>query len=65
VAVVSSKGQLIMRVAFAVHARAEPDLAQQRDGAGLQHSGANAPEHVGAALPFQHDALNAVAVKDM
>ena len=54
-----------MRMAFAVHALAEPDLAQQRDSAGLEHAGANAPEHMGAALPFQHDAVNAVAMKDV
>ena len=36
---------------FAVHARAEPDLAQQRDGPDFQYAGANAREHVNAALP--------------
>ena len=54
-----------MRMAFAVHARAEPDLAQQLDGARLQHAGADAPEHVGAALPLQHDAVDAVAMEDV
>ena len=58
-------GRTVMGMAFAVHARAEPDLAQQRDGAGLEHPGADAPEHVGTALPFQDDAVDAVAMEDV
>jgi hypothetical protein len=54
-----------MRMAFPVHARAEPDLAQQRDGAGLEYPGADATEHVGAALPLQDDALDAVAMENV
>ena len=54
-----------MRRAFAVHALAEADFAQQRDGAGLQHAGANPLQHVGAGLPLQHDAVDAVAIENM
>ncbi len=54
-----------MRMALAIHARAEADLAQQFDAAGLQHAGANPRQHIGAALPFQHDAVDAVAMEDM
>ena len=50
---------------LAIHARAKSDLAQKRDGAGLQHAGANPRQHVGAALPFQHDAVDAVAMENM
>ena len=31
----------VVRLAFAIHALAEPNLAQQRDRAGFQHAGAN------------------------
>ncbi len=54
-----------MGCAFAVHALAEPDFAQQRDGAGLQHAGANPFQHVRAGLALQHDAVDAVAVENM
>ncbi len=55
----------VVRRPFAVHARAEADLAQKRDGAGLEHAGANPLQHVGAGLPLQHDAIDAVAVENM
>ena len=58
-------GRTVMGMAFAIHARAEPDLAQQRDGAGLEHAGADALQHMGAALPFQDDAVDAVAMEHM
>ena len=53
------------RCAFAVHARAQPDLAQQRNGAGLEHAGANPLQHVarGSAAPAR--SVDAVAVQDM
>ena len=54
-----------MRMPFAVHARAQADLAQQRDGAGFEHAGANPLQHMGAGLPLQHDAVDAVAVENM
>ncbi len=54
-----------MGMTFAVHAGAQSDLAQQRDASGLQHAGANPRQHVGAALAFEHDAVDAVATEDM
>ena len=54
-----------MRVTLAVHARAEPDLAQQRDRAGFQHAGADPVEHILAGLALEHDAVDAVAMQDM
>ena len=50
---------------FAVHARAEPDFAQERDGAGLEHAGANPLEYVRSRLPLQHDRVDAVAVENV
>ena len=52
-------------VSFALYARAKSDLAQKRDSAGLQHAGANTRQHVGAALPFKDDAIDAVSMKNM
>ena len=54
-----------MGMAFAVHAGAQSDLAQQRDAPGLQHAGANPRQHMGAALAFEHDAVDAVATENM
>ena len=51
-----------MGVSFAIHARTKSDLAQERDGAGLRAS-ANTRQHVGAALPFKDDAVDAVSMK--
>ena len=38
---------------------------QQGDSTGLQDAGANAIEDMGAALPFQHNTVDAIAVKNM
>ncbi len=54
-----------MRLAFAIHAFAQSYLAQQHDGAGFQHAGANSLQHVAAGLPLQHDAVDAVAIENM
>jgi len=58
-------GRAVMGMPFAIHALAQSDLAQQRDGAGLQHAGANPLQHMAAALSFQDNAVDAVAVKNM
>ena len=50
---------------LAMHARAESDLAQKRDSAGLQHTGANACQHVGTTLKFENDAVDAVSMENM
>jgi hypothetical protein len=54
-----------MRLPFTIHALAEAHRAQQIDGSGLQHSGANPPQHMLAALPFQHHGIDAVPAKSM
>ncbi len=54
-----------MRPTFAIHALAQSNLAQQRDSAGFQHARANPIQHVAAGLPFQHDAVDAVAIENM
>src|SRR5690349_3504788 len=54
-----------MRVAFPVHALAKAHLAQQCDRTGFQHAGADAPEHVSPALPFQHNGVDTAAVQNM
>ena len=54
-----------MGMALAVHARAQPDLAQEVDGPGFQHAGANPRQHMGAALALQDDAVDAVATENM
>ena len=55
----------VVQMPLAVHALAEPDLAQERDGAGLEHAGANPLQHVGAGLPLQHDRFDAVAIENV
>ena len=60
-----SDARAVVGHALAVHALAEADLAQQRDAAGLQHAGANPLQHVGAGLPLQHDAVDAVAIENV
>src|SRR5215470_912374 len=52
-------------MALPVHALAEADFAQQPDATGLQHAGADALEHIGAALALQHDAVDAAPVQNM
>jgi len=50
-------------MAFTIHALAESDRAQQIDGSRLQHSGSNPPQDMLAALPFQHNAIDAVSIQ--
>ena len=50
----------VMGTPLAIHARAQSDLVQKRDGAGLQHASANACQHVGAPLPFEDDTVDVV-----
>ena len=52
-------------LAFAVHALAALRLAHQRGEAVLQHAGADAAEHVLAALPLQHDGVDALQVQQL
>ena len=54
-----------MRMPLAIHPLTQSDLAQQRDGAGLQHAGADALQHMAAALSFQDNAVDAIAMKNM
>src|SRR5262245_13751051 len=58
-------GRAVMGMPLAIHSLAQSDLPQQRDGAGLQHPGANSLQHMAAALSFQENAVDAVAVKNM
>src|SRR4029077_1275188 len=51
--------------AFAPQPPVEPELGHQVDGALLQHAGAHAVLHVGAAARFEHDAVDALAVEQM
>ena len=55
----------MMRMSVAVHACTEADLAQQFDASVFQHAGANPLQHIGAALPLDHDAVDAVAIENM
>jgi len=55
----------IMGMAFTIHTLPEPDRAQQIDCSGFQHPGPNSQQDMLAALPFQHDAIDAVSIKDM
>jgi hypothetical protein len=55
----------IMGMAFTIHTLPEPDRTQQIDCSGLQHPGSNPQQDMLAALPFQHDAIDAVSIKDM
>ena len=51
--------------AFAAHPLIEPELRHQIDSALLQHAGAHATFYVGAAARFEHDAVDALAVKQV
>ena len=55
----------VVDVPLAIHAGAQSHLAQQRDGARLKHASPDPPQHVSAALPFQHDTIDAVAMEDV
>jgi len=54
-----------MGMPLAIHPRTQSDFTQELDRAGLQHAGANTRQHVGAALPFKDDAIDAVSMKNM
>src|SRR5262249_59438213 len=49
----------------AIHAPAQSDLPQKLDAARLQHAGTNSLQHMGAALPFQYNAVDAVSIEKM
>ena len=51
--------------AFAPQPLVEPELGHQVDGALLQHAGAHAIFHIGAAARFEHDAVDALAIEQM
>ncbi len=51
--------------AFAPQPLVQAELAHQIDGALLQHAGAHAVFHIGAAARFQHDAVDALAIEQM
>src|SRR5262249_56373025 len=55
----------IVGMPFAIHARAQADLTQKRDRAGLEHAGTDSFLHVGAALAFEHDAVDAALIENM
>ncbi|MCY1558143.1 hypothetical protein D9M68_950530 [compost metagenome] len=54
-----------MDLAFPVHALAALGLAHQRGEAVLQHTGADAAEHVLAALSLQNDGVDALEVQEL
>ena len=47
-------------MSLAIHARAKSNLTQKLNGTGLEHTSANSSQHMGAALPFQHDGVDAI-----
>ena len=51
--------------AFAPQPLIEAELAHQVDRALLQHAGAHAVLHIGAAARLEHDAVDAFAVEKM
>ena len=51
--------------ALAAHALIKPKLGHQVDGALLQHAGAHAIFHVSAALRFEHDAVDPLAIEQV
>ena len=51
--------------AFGVHALAHTGFVQQIDGDLLQHPGANAAQHIVAALAFQNDGIDACLVQQL
>src|ERR1700694_257734 len=52
-------------MSLTIHARAKSDLTQKLNGAGLQHASPNSSQHMGAALPFQYDGVDAVSIENM
>jgi hypothetical protein len=54
-----------MGMAFTIHTLPESDRTQQIDCSGLQHAGPNPLQYTLAALPFQHDAIDAISIEDM
>src|SRR3981189_3985427 len=51
--------------AVATHARAEPELMDQIDGALLEHAGAHARLDMLAAAGFEHHAVDALAIEQV
>ena len=58
-------GRSVVGMALAIHAPAEADGAQEVDRARLQNAGANPLQDIRPALPFQHDAVDAVEMENM
>jgi hypothetical protein len=54
-----------MGMALAIHPLSEANRAQQIDRSGLQNAGPNPVQHMLAALPLDHDAIDAVSIEDM
>ena len=50
---------------LAIHPRTQSYFTQELDRAGLEHAGPNSPQHMSTALPFQYDAVDAVAMENM
>jgi AraC-like DNA-binding protein len=57
--------EALVDLALAVHALAALRLAHQLGEAVLQHAGADAAEHVLAALPLEHDGVDALQVQQL
>src|SRR5205807_4308631 len=55
----------VVRTSLKIHARAKSNLAQKLDRASLQNASANSFLHMGAAVPFQHDGVDAISVENM
>jgi hypothetical protein len=51
-------------MSLTIHARAKSDLTQKLNGAG-PHASANSSQHMGAALPFQYNGVDAVSIENM
>ena len=57
--------ETVVDFAFAVHALATLGFAHQLGKTMFEHAGTDAAEHVGAALAFQHDGVNAFEVQQL
>jgi hypothetical protein len=57
--------EALVDLALAVHALAALRLAHQLGEAVLEHAGADAAEHVLAALPLEHDGVDALEVQEL
>ena len=55
----------VVDLALGIHPSADPRVAEDADRTPLQHAGADAAEHVLAALAFEDDALDAGPVEQV